>query len=435
MNVLVVGGGGREHAIAAAIAQSRKDPVIFAVMAKKNPGISRLCQDFLLEKETDVKKIVDYATANNIDLAFIGPEAPLAAGLADALEDIGIGTVGPRKAVAQIEFDKAWARNFMRKHGIEGCPVFEVFTEKGPMFDFIAKLGNVAIKPAGLTGGKGVKVMGDQLPSVKDAQEYAAQLLGSGSVVVEENLVGEEFTLQAFVDGEHLAFSPTVQDHKRAFENDLGPNTGGMGAYTDAGEVLPFLRAEDVDQAKRIMQHTVKGLYTETGVKYKGVLYGQFMVTKNGPRVIEFNARFGDPEAMNVLPLLETDIVDVMSAVVGGTLDKLAVKFSKKATVCKYAVPAGYPDNPSKDKEVSVGDIGDALVFYASVYEENNKIYTTGSRAIAVVGIADSIAKAEKKAQEALDNIIGDLHSRRDIGTTSLIQKRIDHMNKIRGRS
>jgi phosphoribosylamine--glycine ligase len=276
--------------------------------------------------------------------------------------------------------------------------------------------------------------MGDQLPTVKDAQEYAAQLLESGSVVVEENLVGEEFTLQAFVDGEHLAFSPAVQDHKRAFENDLGPNTGGMGAYTEAGEVLPFLIADDVEQAKRIMQQTVMELYAETGVKYKGVLYGQFMITKNGPRVIEFNARFGDPEAMNVLPLLETDIVDVMSAVVGGTLDRLEVKFSKKATVCKYAVPAGYPDNPSKDKEVSVGDVGDALVFYASVYEENNNIYTTGSRAIAVVGIADSIAKAEKKAQEALDNIIGDLHSRRDIGTSALIQKRIDHMKKIRGK-
>lgn len=434
MNVLVIGGGGREHAIAAAIAQSRKDPVIFAVMAKKNPGIAGLCQDFLLEKETDVKKVVAYATTNNIDLAFIGPEAPLAAGLADALGDVGIGVVGPRKAVAQIEFDKAWARNFMRKHAIAGCPVFEVFTEKEPMFDFIAKLGNVAIKPAGLTGGKGVKVMGDQLPTIKDAQEYAAQLLESGSVVVEENLVGEEFTLQAFVDGEHLAFSPTVQDHKRAFENDLGPNTGGMGAYTDAGEILPFLRAEDVEQAKRIMQHTVKELYAETGVKYKGILYGQFMITKNGPRVIEFNARFGDPEAMNVLPLLETDIVDVMSAVINGTLDKLEVKFSKKATVCKYAVPAGYPDNPSKDKEVSVGDVGDALVFYANVYEMNNKIYTTSSRAIAVVGIADSISKAEKKAQEALDNIIGDLHSRRDIGTASLIQKRIDHMNEIRGK-
>ncbi|WP_214045148.1 phosphoribosylamine--glycine ligase [Methanomethylovorans sp.] len=433
MNVLVVGGGGREHAITATIAQSRKDPVIFAVMAKKNPGISRLCQDFLLEKETDVKKIVAYAAAKNIDLAFIGPEAPLAAGLADALEDIGVGVVGPRKAVSKIEFDKAWARSFMRKHGIGGCPVFEIFTEQGPMFDFIAKLGDVAIKPSGLTGGKGVKVMGDQLPSVKDAQQYAAQILGSGSVVVEEKLVGEEFTLQAFVDGEHLAFSPSVQDHKRAFENDLGPNTGGMGSYTDAGELLPFLRAEDVQQAKDIMQHTVTGLYMETGVKYKGVLYGQFMVTRNGLRVIEFNARFGDPEAMNVLPLLETDIVDVMSAVVGGTLDRLTVKFSKKATVCKYAVPAGYPDNPSKDKEVSVGDVGDALVFYASVYEENGRIYTTGSRAIAVVGIDVSIPKAEKKAQDALDNIIGDLHSRRDIGTMSLVQKRIDHMNEIRG--
>ena len=433
MNVLVVGGGGREHAITATIAKSRKDPVIFAVMAKKNPGISRLCQDFLLEKETDVKKIVAYAAAKNIDLAFIGPEAPLAAGLADALEDIGVGVVGPRKAVSKIEFDKAWARSFMRKHGIGGCPVFEIFTEQGPMFDFIAKLGDVAIKPSGLTGGKGVKVMGDQLPSVKDAQQYAAQILGSGSVVVEEKLVGEEFTLQAFVDGEHLAFSPSVQDHKRAFENDLGPNTGGMGSYTDAGELLPFLRAEDVQQAKDIMQHTVTGLYMETGVKYKGVLYGQFMVTRNGLRVIEFNARFGDPEAMNVLPLLETDIVDVMSAVVGGTLDRLTVKFSKKATVCKYAVPAGYPDNPSKDKEVSVGDVGDALVFYASVYEENGRIYTTGSRAIAVVGIDVSIPKAEKKAQDALDNIIGDLHSRRDIGTMSLVQKRIDHMNEIRG--
>ncbi|MGB3908467.1 MAG: phosphoribosylamine--glycine ligase [Methanomethylovorans sp.] len=433
MNILVVGGGGREHAITATIAQSRKDPVIFAVMAKKNPGISRLCQDFLLEKETDVKKIVAYAAAKNIDLAFIGPEAPLAAGLADALEDIGVGVVGPRKAVSKIEFDKAWARSFMRKHGIGGCPVFEIFTEQGPMFDFIAKLGDVAIKPSGLTGGKGVKVMGDQLPSVKDAQEYASQILGSGSVVVEEKLVGEEFTLQAFVDGEHLAFSPAVQDHKRAFENDLGPNTGGMGSYTDAGELLPFLRAEDVQQAKDIMQHTVTGLYMETGVKYKGVLYGQFMVTRNGLRVIEFNARFGDPEAMNVLPLLETDIVDVMSAVVGGTLDRLTVKFSKKATVCKYAVPAGYPDNPSKDKEVSVGDVGDALVFYASVYEENGRIYTTGSRAIAVVGIDVSIPKAEKKAQDALDNIIGDLHSRRDIGTMSLVQKRIDHMNEIRG--
>ncbi|MDK2911769.1 MAG: phosphoribosylamine---glycine ligase, partial [Methanolobus sp.] len=299
---------------------------------------------------------------------------------------------------------------------------------------FIEKLGDVAIKPAGLTGGKGVKVMGDQLPDLNSAREYAASLLASGSVVVEENLKGEEFTLQAFVDGEHLAFMPTVQDHKRAFEGDLGPNTGGMGSYNDAGEILPFLVKEDVEQAKQIMRETVKALRKVTGVGYKGALYGQFMITKDGPRVIEFNARFGDPEAMNVLSLLETDYVDVLSAIVSGTLDKLDVKFSRKATVCKYAVPAGYPDKPTSDRVVIVGDIGDALLFYSSVYEDGGKVYTTGSRAVAVVGIADTIAEAEKAAQHALDNIKGDLHSRLDIGTAGLIQKRIDHMKKIRGK-
>lgn len=434
MNVLIVGGGGREHAITAALARSSKNPSLFAVMSKKNPGIAGLCKDFLLVKETDVEKVVEFAVRKNAEIAVIGPEAPLSVGLADALEVAGIRVAAPRKAVAQIEFNKGWARNFMKDNEIAGCPAFEVFTEKEAMDAFIERLGDVAIKPAGLTGGKGVKVMGDQLPDLKAAREYAASLLASGSVVVEENLKGEEFTLQAFVDGEHLAFMPTVQDHKRAFEDDLGPNTGGMGSYNDAGEILPFLVKEDVEQAKQIMLDTVKALRKVTGVGYKGALYGQFMITRDGPKVIEFNARFGDPEAMNVLSLLETDYVDVLYAIVSGTLDKLDVKFSRKATVCKYAVPAGYPDKPTSDREVIVGDIGDALLFYSSVYEDGGKVYTTGSRAVAVVGIADTVAEAEKAAQHALDNIKGDLHSRRDIGTAGLIQKRIDHMKKIRGK-
>lgn len=433
MNILVVGGGGREHAITAALARSRKDPYLYAVMSKKNPGIAHLCEDFLLEKETNVEKIVEFAVRNNIQIAVIGPEAPLAAGLADALEDAGISTAGPKKAVAEIEFNKAWARNFMKENDIAGCPEFEVFDDKEAMFSFIEKLGDVAIKPAGLTGGKGVKVMGDQLPDIDAAKEYAAGLLAGDRVVVEENLKGEEFTLQAFVDGEHLAFMPTVQDHKRAFESDLGPNTGGMGSYNAPGELLPFLIEDDVIQAKQIMKDTVAALKKVTGVGYKGTLYGQFMITARGPKVIEFNARFGDPEAMNVLPLLETDYVDVLSAMVTGTLNRLDVKFSGKATVCKYAVPAGYPDNPTKDREVTVGDIGNALLFYSSVYEKDNKVYTTGSRAVAVVGIADSIAGAEEIAQNALENISGDLHSRRDIGKKDLIQRRIDHMKAIRG--
>lgn len=433
MNILLIGGGGREHAIAEGIKRSKHNPFLYAVMAKKNPGIAVLCEDFLLEKETEVGKVIEYAKSRNIEMAFVGPEAPLAAGIADALWEAGIPVVGPKKACAIIEFDKAWARNFMKKYGIEGCPAYEVFTEEGPAHTFIEKLGDVAVKPSGLTGGKGVKVMGDQLPDLEAAKAYASELLEKGPVVIEERFIGEEFTLQALVDGKSLIFFPAVQDHKRAYEGNLGPNTGGMGSYTDAGELLPFMLPADLEKVKKIMQDTVKALYEETGTGYLGVLYGQFILTASGPKVVEFNARFGDPEAMNVIPLIETDFVDIMSAMVKGTLDELPVNFSRKATVCKYAVPAGYPDTPEKDSEIIVGNIGGASVYYASVYEKEGKIYTTSSRAIAALGCAETIDAAEKIAQNALENIRSKLFFRKDIGTAALIQKRIDHMKELRG--
>ena len=433
MNILLIGGGGREHAIAEGIKRSKHNPFLYAVMAKKNPGIAVLCEDFLLEKETEVGKVIEYAKSRNIEMAFVGPEAPLAAGIADALWEAGIPVVGPKKACAIIEFDKAWARNFMKKYGIEGCPAYEVFTEEGPAHAFIEKLGDVAVKPSGLTGGKGVKVMGDQLPDLEAAKAYTSELLEKGPVVIEERFIGEEFTLQTLVDGKSLIFFPAVQDHKRAYEGDLGPNTGGMGSYTDAGELLPFMLFTDLEKVKKIMQDTVKALYEDTGTGYLGVLYGQFILTASGPKVVEFNARFGDPEAMNVIPLIETDFVDIMSAMVKGTLDELPVNFSRKATVCKYAVPAGYPDTPEKDSEIIVGNIGEASVYYASVYEKEGKIYTTSSRAVAALGCAETIDAAEKIAQNALENIRGKLFFRKDIGTAALIQKRIDHMKELRG--
>lgn len=436
MKILIIGSGGREHAIAEGIKKSKPTPSLYAVMARKNPGIAALCEDFLLEKESEIEKIVEYAKAKEVNMAFVGPEAPLAAGLADALWEIGVKVVGPKKACATIEFDKAWARNFMARYGIEGCPAYEVFVEESPAHAFIEKLRDVAIKPSGLTGGKGVKVMGDQLPDLETAKAYASELLKKGPVVIEERLIGEEFTLQAFVDGKNLVFFPAVQDHKRAYEGDLGPNTGGMGSYTDAGELLPFMLPQELEKAKKIMQDTVRALFQETsketGSGYQGVLYGQFILTADGPKVVEFNSRFGDPEAMNVIPLVETDFVELMIAVVNGTLDKLPVRFSKKATVCKYAVPQGYPENPEKDSEVAVGDLGKASIYYASVYEKDGKIYTTGSRAIAVVGSAETITSAEKIAQAALENLRGKLSFRKDIGTEDLIQKRITHMNKLR---
>ena len=431
MKVLLIGGGGREHAIAQAIARSRKNPVLFAAMSKKNPGIASLCKDFLLIKETD-PAIVDYAKNNQIELVVTGPESPLAAGIPDALWNEGIPVVGPRRPAAQIEFDKAWTRNFMKKYGISGLPGFKVFRKgESGTDEFIDELGDVVIKPAGLTGGKGVKVMGDHF-DIDGAKDYAREVLSKDDLVIEERLIGEEFTVQAFVDGNTLAFAPAVQDHKRAYEGDKGPNTGGMGSYNDSKDILPFMKKSDYIDAKKIMNDTVRDIKKETGVPYQGILYGQFMATKKGISVIEFNARFGDPEAMNILPLLNNDFLEVCNAIVNGTLERLKVTFKRQATVCKYAVPEGYPDNPTKDSVVDIADINKALLFYSSVYEKDNKIYTTGSRAIAILGIADTIREAEIIAESGLSGLRGKLYCRHDIGTDELIQKRKDHMEELR---
>ncbi len=431
MKVLLVGGGGREHAIAEAIARSKREPELYAAMGRKNPGIARLCKDFLLVKETD-PAIVDYASKNGIELAVIGPEAPLAAGISDLLWNAGIPVVGPKKLAAQIEFDKAWARNFMKKYAIAGCPEFRVFRNgESGADEYIDKLGEVVIKPAGLTGGKGVRVMGDHF-DINGAKAYAKEVLKSDDLVIEEKLVGEEFTVQAFVDGSTLAFAPAVQDHKRAYEGDKGPNTGGMGSYSDSKDILPFMEESDYSSAKKIMSDVVQGIKKETGVPYQGILYGQFMAAAKGVSVIEFNARFGDPEAMNVLPLLENDFLDVCLGIVNGTLESVNVRFRKQATVCKYAVPSGYPENPVKDSVVEISEVKEQLLFYSSVYEKDNKIYTTGSRAIAVVGVADTIIEAEKRAESGLSALKGSLYSRHDIGTEELINKRIKHMQQLR---
>ena len=441
MKILLVGGGGREHAVAAAIKRSPQQPLLYSVMSKKNPGIAALAEAVFLTDEKDATAIASFAKENKIDMAFIGPESPLSAGVSDALWAAGIPTVGPKMNCAKIETDKSWARQFIEKYGIEGNPKYGVFTDYNSAASFIEELGDVAVKPAGLTGGKGVKVMGDQLPDIEAAKEYTKEVLKADSVVIEERFIGEEFTLQAFVDGKHLAFCPTAQDHKRAYEGDIGPNTGGMGAYTNVGALLPFLTSDEYETAKKIMSDTVSAFPKETGDEFKGILYGQFILTRNGPKLIEYNARFGDPEAMNVLSLLESDFIAVMTCIVNGTLNEMSVQFSEKATVCKYAVPAGYPENSIADSEIIVEDTDGLLkgasapliIYYSSVYEKEGRIYTTGSRSIGVVGIGATIEEAEKISQDALnDKVKGELFFRKDIGTSALIQKRINHMNSLR---
>jgi phosphoribosylamine--glycine ligase len=353
MKILVVGGGGREHAIAGALSGS----TVCSVMSRRNPGIDRISARVLIARETDVRCVADFAAAQGIDYAIIGPEAPLEAGIADALETKGIPCVGPTRLAARLETDKAFCREMMMRHGIAGCPQYRVFHKVAEAADFVASSDeDLAIKPIGLTGGKGVRIMGEHLDR-KGAVEYIRGL--SGGVVLEERLVGEEFTLQAFVDGSHLVPMPLVQDHKRAYEGDLGPNTGGMGSYSMPDHTLPFVTDGERARALAIMKDVVAVMDSE-GHPYRGILYGQFMNTRDGPAVIEFNARFGDPEAMNVIPLLKTDLSEVIAMIAEGSLRAPAVRWRHAATVCKYLVPEGYPEKPQVGKQIFLGDRGQA---------------------------------------------------------------------------
>lgn len=426
--VLLVGGGGREHAIARAVDGSDHDVDLFACAGNRNPGIASLADGFESLDETDADAVVEFASEVDATLAVIGPEAPLAAGVADRLNAAGVYTFGPEQAPARIETDKAWQRRFMRDNDIPGCPEFAVFEDVDAAADYVGSVsGDVAVKPHGLTGGKGVRVTGDQLTK----QEAASYMRDSAwdDWVIEERLVGEEFTLQTLVANGEVRPTPAVQDHKRAYEGDEGPNTGGMGSYSDAATALPFMTQEEYDEAVRILEATVDAL-----PEYAGVLYGQFMLTAEGPKVVEYNARFGDPEAMNTLPVMTTDFVDVLTAA-RDTSGLPELEFAPQATVCKYAVPAGYPTNPRGGTRISIDDtsVGDGLLFYASVDERPDGIYTTTSRSFAVVGIADSIPAAEAIAEEALADA-GDegLRIRHDIGTEALVQQRIDHMQRLR---
>jgi phosphoribosylamine---glycine ligase len=428
MKVLVVGGGGREHAIACALSRN-SETELYSVMAQPNPGIIRLARNVLVCKETDVARVVSFAVESGAENAFIGPEAPLEAGIVDQLEAAGIRCVGPTRAAARIETDKAFCREMMVHHHIDGCPKYRVFHNTGEAIDFVNEHdGDLAIKPIGLTGGKGVRIMGEQVDR-EGAVKYVKQL--NGDVVLEERLIGEEFTLQAFVDGVHLIPMPLVQDHKRAFENDTGPNTGGMGSYTMPDHRLPFVTDTDYKKAIAIMASVVAAM-ARTGNSYKGILYGQFMNTADGPKVIEFNARFGDPEAMNVLTILSSDLCEIVTGITDGTLSKSRVTFEHAATVCKYLVPDGYPDKPHRGDPIQLGKPGNAVLYYANVNEKENQLFTLTSRTLAFVGKGESLAAAEQIAEQAASAVTGKVRHRQDIGTESLLDRRIAHMKELR---
>jgi phosphoribosylamine--glycine ligase len=415
MKALVVGNGAREHIIAEKLAESSE---LYAYMGRKNPAIAKLCKKFWIGALDDFENIK--RRADGMDIVFIGPEEPLVGGIADYVDNV----VGPTKIAAMLEGDKSFCRQFMREKIGFGYPEYRICSKYEEAEDVMREWKDFVVKPAGLTGGKGVKVFGKQLKTIEEAKEYIKSLLKSGKVVIEERLEGEEFTLQAFCDGKNLIPMPLVQDHKYAYEGDEGPMTGGMGSYSAEDHLLPFLEKKDSDEALRIMKKTI------AAVDYKGVLYGGFMSTSNGVKLLEYNVRFGDPEAINVLSLLKDDLSEICMKILDGKLG--SVEFEKCATVCKYLVPKGYPDNLERGMELSIKEPKRAKLYYASVCEINGRIYTTGSRALALLGKGGTIDEAEEMAEEGASEVKTDgLWYRRDIGKRELIEKRIEHMRSL----
>ena len=433
--ILVIGSGAREHAIVRALDRSHQEKEIFCLASNMNPGIAALCDELLIGNFNDPDFVVNYTNEIGATLAIIGPENPLENGVADALWSVKVKVVGPKKDLAKLETSKAFTRDLLREYNIPGGPQYQTFNSLAGVTEFLNVLGeNYVVKYDGLAGGKGVKVSGEHLHSHDEALAYCQELTDKGDeFVIEEKFIGEEFSLMSFCDGDTLKHMPAVQDHKRAYEGDTGPNTGGMGTYSDANHSLPFLTENDIVEAHQINTQTAKAVKDKFGEGYQGILYGGFMATASGVKLIEYNARFGDPEAMNVLSLLDSDFIEICNGITDGTLKNVDVKFQNKATVCKYAVPEGYPNSPVKNEQINVSKIENPDgIFYASVDIQNGKLVEAGSRTVAVVGVANSISNAENIAEKEVSAIAGPLFHRSDIGTDMVIQKRINHMKSIR---
>ncbi|MFA6474945.1 MAG: phosphoribosylamine--glycine ligase [Patescibacteria group bacterium] len=436
INVAIIGSGAREHALAWKLAQ-QPDVILFNFGATDNPGLKQLCQAVMLGDVNDVTAVLTWCQEQHVTIVWIGPEAPLASGLVNALEAFGIACIGPTQELAQLESSKAYTRKLLEKYDINASPAFKVFTTLDGISDYMWSYhDNVVIKPDGLTGGKGVRVLGEQLKTREEALQYCTELFSTGSerVVIEEKLVGQEFSLMSFCDGKHLIHMPAVQDHKRAQVGDLGSNTGGMGSYTDVNHSLPFLNEHDIKLAQQINEKTIQAIQEDCGEEYKGILYGGFMAVRDGVRLIEYNVRFGDPEVMNLLALLDTPLIAITQAIVNRSLDRLTVKFLPLASVCKYVVPAGYPEHPVKDQLIDVSrvDTKQVQLFYGAVNTTTQGLQLAGSRAIGLVSTGTTLAEAEIKVEQEIKKITGPVFHRADIGTAALVSSRVQMLKTIR---
>ncbi len=448
MKILLIANGAREHAVAAVLRRSKHNPDIISICTSNNPGVRSLSSQMYVHSIMDFDFVVEIAKKEKPDFCFIGPDDPIGGGLADVLEAIGIPCVAPKKALAQVESSKGFTRNLMQKYKIDASPKFAIYSsEDGISRDELAIEidnflrddlgGNYVVKYDALKGGKGVKLSDEHLHSIQEGVDYALECIDEcGKVTIEEKLIGVEFSFLSFVSGNKVVDMPAVQDHKRAFEGDTGSNTGGMGTYTDANHSLPFLAPSDIEQAKIINRQVAAALMKECGEPYKGILYGGYIAVKDGIRVIEFNARFGDPEVLNLLSILNSDFVDICLSIIDGSLSDSLVTFEKKATVCKYIVPKSYPDAKNEKGELltlpdTIPD--DVKLYYGDVSEDaEGALHLGGSRSAGVVGIASTLGLAQTICAQACDQFKGPVRFRKDIGTSALIAQRTDALRSVR---
>ena len=417
MNILVIGSGGREHALFWKLSESPQTGHIYAIPG--NPGMGEMIDISVMDNDA----ILRFAKEKEIGLVVVGPEVPLMNGLVDDLEKAGIRAFGPRANAAEIEGSKSFAKDLMKKYGIPTAR-YEVFTEAEPARAYIRREGApIVVKADGLAAGKGVIVaMTEQeaLDAVDVIMEDNSFGDAGARVVIEEFMQGEEASLLAFTDGKVIRPMISAQDHKRAFDGDKGPNTGGMGTYAPA----PVMTTEMTERAvEEILKPTIAAMAKE-GRPYTGCLYLGLMITSEGPKVVEFNARFGDPETQVVLPLLDGDLVQIMCACVDGTLADVPIHWKDGAAVCVVLAAGGYPASYEKGHEIT--GIADAeamgaLVFHAGTAKKDDVLVTNGGRVLGVVGMGADIASAVKAAYNAVDRIsFQDAYHRKDIAHRAL---------------
>ena len=424
MDILLLGSGGREHAIAVSLKRSSSCGKLY--VAPGNGGTASIATNVALDIE-DGAAVVAFAHEHNVGLVVIGPEAPLVAGVADAVREAGIACFGPGAQGARLEGSKHFSKEFMTRHGIPTAP-YRAFNAVEPACDYVrerfaAGCGVLVVKADGLAAGKGVVVAKDEPEAISAVEAcFAGQFGQAGStVVIEEGLTGPECSYLIFTDGKVMRPMATAQDHKRAYEGDRGPNTGGMGCYSP----VPIVTDEEMEQMTAIMQKAVDGMAAD-GIDYRGVLYGGFMLTPEGPQVLEFNARFGDPETQVILPRLRTDLVDVMMACAECHLGELELSWRPEWAVTVVLASQGYPMSYKKGFAITDVEAAEKLpgvtIYHAgTALDAEGTLRTSGGRVLDVTALGATFAEARERAYEAAELISFDgKQMRMDIGLRAL---------------